>query len=131
MKKRMKKLAGIMLSTVLLLGNVASVSADNPVTGTIDGTATSGRVSYNATSATGVTSFPRSGATISVHVIAYSPDGSAMHHDTAFATNSAGGVSATAIKTKVKEDVCGAAGYHSVTWGSESWSGISITGRIN
>ncbi len=131
MKKRTKKLAGIMLSTVLLLGNVVSVSAGVPATGAIDGTDISGRVSYNATSATAVTSFPRSGGTISVSAIAYALDGIELHADTASATSSAGGVSATATKTKVTTDVCGAKGVHSVKWGSYTWSGISTDGRTN
>lgn len=128
MKKRMKKLAGIVLSAVLLLGNVVSVSADSIVAEKLDGTDVSGRVSYNATSATAVTSFPRSGANIYVSVIAYAPDGNLIHTDIATATNTAGGASATAIKTGVPADVFGGKGGHQVTWGSHSWSATTTAG---
>ncbi|MBQ7360510.1 MAG: hypothetical protein IJW63_10485 [Lachnospiraceae bacterium] len=130
MKKNLKKLAGIAMSLILLANCGFQVNAASSVSGEIDGQAVSGYVTYNSTSATASTSYPRSNCTIYAHVTAYVDMGTYMHTDATSSTTYAGGASATATRS-VNKDVVGGKGVHDVKYGAYTWHNETTSGTTN
>lgn len=133
MSARLKKLTALALSCVMLVGAtnmqvsaaITYVKAPS-VTGTLAGTTASGRVSYNSTSATAVTSYSRSGASINVSAYVYYWFSKRYYVSYVSGSTTAGGISRTATKKLGGADVLGAEGDHYIYYNGVPW-GTYIT----
>lgn len=128
MKGNLKKLVGVTLSVMLLVSGTMRAEAASSVTGSIEGTEISGRISTDSTSAVAVTAFGRSNSTISATATVYWWWGTRQGSDTASDSSSAGGVSAKAVKSMGGADVVGGKGDHFVAYGAYTWTNTTSVG---
>ena len=105
------------------------VNAEPTATGGVDGTNANGSVSYNSSSATAVTTYSRTGATIEATATAYYLLGNVIYqYKGNTSTASMGGTSATATMPSNGDKVIGAKGFHHVRYGSGEWEATTDAG---
>lgn len=138
MKNKTKKIMTLAMGAVLAgVVMVSPVKAASTVTGTLNGGACRGTISYNSTSATAATSWDHSGGTRTVTVYAYYTNAYGITHSSASNIAYSGGISATATRsTGYTSPVIGGRGIHKVTYQSGAydlkWTPANTTiGTVN
>lgn len=120
-KKIVKTVTGVVLSLSLAIaGSWGTAYAADTVRDDVVGASVYGNISTNSTSAIAVTTCGRS-ADIKAKAYVYYNDDGTVYYSEASASNTAGGVSATAKKKITNSLVVGGKGEHTVTYSNTTW----------